>query len=93
MAKRTSNSKAEATAANVGYEAQLWQMADALRNSMDAAENKHVILGLLFLKYISDTFEEQQARLVADKKSSIFDELSARSGNARYNTQMAGLPA
>jgi type I restriction enzyme M protein len=34
------------TAANIGYEAQLWQMADALRGSMDAAEYKHVVLGL-----------------------------------------------
>ncbi|MFN8092441.1 MAG: class I SAM-dependent DNA methyltransferase [Vicinamibacteria bacterium] len=44
-------------------------MADALRGSMDAAEYKHVVLGLIFLKYISDAFEEQHARLVADKKS------------------------
>ena len=57
------------TAANVGYEAQLWQMADTLRGSMDAAEYKHVVLGLLFLKYISDAFEEQHAKLAADKKS------------------------
>ena len=34
--------------ANVGYEAELWQMADALRGSMDAAEYKHVVLGLVF---------------------------------------------
>ncbi|MCS6954660.1 MAG: type I restriction-modification system subunit M N-terminal domain-containing protein [Bryobacteraceae bacterium] len=40
-----------ATAATVGYEAQLWQMAEALRGSMDAAEYKHVVLGLIFLKY------------------------------------------
>lgn len=38
--------------ANVGYEAQLWKMADALRGGMDAAEYKHVVLGLIFLKYI-----------------------------------------
>jgi type I restriction enzyme M protein len=56
-----------ATSANVGYEAQLWQMADALRGSMDAAEYKHVVLGLIFLKYISDAFEEHHARLVAEK--------------------------
>ena len=55
------------TAANVGYEAQLWQMADALRGSMDAAEYKHVVLGLIFLKYISDAFEEQHAKLEAEK--------------------------
>jgi len=51
--------------ATVGYEAQLWQMADALRGSMDAAEYKHVALGLLFLKYISDAFEEQREKLLA----------------------------
>ena len=44
--------------ATTGYEAQLWAMADALRGSMDAAEYKHVVLGLLFLKYVSDAFEE-----------------------------------
>jgi len=51
--------------ATVGYEAQLWQMADALRGSMDAAEYKHVALGLIFLKYISDAFEEQRDKLLA----------------------------
>jgi len=53
--------------ANVGYEAQLWQMADARRGSMDAAEYKHVVLGLIFLKYISDAFEEQHTKLEAEK--------------------------
>ncbi len=52
-----------ANGATVGYEAQLWQMADALRGSMDAAEYKHVVLGLIFLKYISDAFEEEHAKL------------------------------
>src|SRR3954470_19223187 len=51
------------------YGAQLWQMADALRGSMDAADYKHVVLGLIFLKYISDAFEEQHAKLVAEKAS------------------------
>jgi type I restriction enzyme M protein len=58
---------ASASAANVGYEAQLWQMADALRGSMDAAEYKHVVLGLIFLKYISDAFEERHAALMAEQ--------------------------
>lgn len=56
------------TAANVGFEAELWKAADALRGSMDAAEYKHVVLGLLFLKYISDAFEEQHALLEADSE-------------------------
>ena len=57
----------DTTAANVGYEAKLWQMADALRGSMDAAEYKHVVLGLIFLKYVSDAFEEQHAKLDAER--------------------------
>src|SRR3989441_5950749 len=68
MAKPTAKgSAANSTAANVGYEAELWRMADALRGSMDAAEYKHVVLGLIFLKYISDAFEEQHARLEAER--------------------------
>jgi len=65
--KQTKGKGAADSAATVGYEAQLWQMADALRGSMDAAEYKHVCLGLLFLKYISDAFEEKHAALVAEK--------------------------
>ena len=63
------SSRNHSNGAIVGYEADLWRMADALRGSMDAAEYKHVVLGLIFLKYISDAFEEQHAKLVADKKS------------------------
>jgi len=47
----------------LGFEAKLWQAADALRGNMDAAEYKHVVLGLIFLKYISDAFEEHRAHL------------------------------
>src|SRR5438309_742299 len=60
------------SAARLGFEAKLWQAADALRNNMDAAEYKHVVLGLIFLKYISDAFEERQAQLAlwtADEQS------------------------
>ena len=53
--------------ATIGFEAKLWLAADKLRNNMDAAEYKHVVLGLIFLKYISDTFEEMHAKLVAGK--------------------------
>jgi type I restriction enzyme M protein len=65
--KSPAGKKSAKNSATIGYEAQLWQMADALRGSMDAAEYKHVVLGLIFLKYISDAFEEQHARLVAEK--------------------------
>jgi type I restriction enzyme M protein len=53
--------------ATLGFEAKLWAAADALRGSMDAAEYKHVVLGLIFLKYISDAFEEHHARLLAER--------------------------
>jgi type I restriction enzyme M protein len=62
----TLKSKTE-TSANLGFEAKLWAAADALRNNMDAAEYKHVILGLIFLKYISDAFEAKHAELEAQK--------------------------
>jgi len=64
-ANKNDQQKTNDGSANVGYEAELWQMADALRGSMDAAEYKHVVLGLIFLKYISDAFEEQHAKLEA----------------------------
>ncbi|MBN2466315.1 SAM-dependent DNA methyltransferase, partial [candidate division WOR-3 bacterium] len=58
--------------ATVGFEAQLWLAADKLRGVMDAAEYKHVALGLIFLKYISDVFVERHSELereTADPKS------------------------
>ncbi|MBL9179590.1 MAG: SAM-dependent DNA methyltransferase, partial [Verrucomicrobiaceae bacterium] len=55
----------ETSTANLGFEQKLWLAADKLRNNMDAAEYKHVVLGLIFLKYISDSFEEHHAKLVA----------------------------
>ena len=48
----------KSSGANLGFEQKLWQAADKLRNNMDAAEYKHVVLGLIFLKYISDVFIE-----------------------------------
>ncbi len=64
MAKSKASS---GTTANLGFEAKLWAAADALRNNMDAAEYKHVVLGLIFLKYISDAFEAKHADLEAQR--------------------------
>ena len=63
--RRKSNSAKESSGdgGNTDYRSELWKMADALRGSMDAAEYKHVVLGLIFLKYISDAFEEAYAQL------------------------------
>ena len=62
----TQTAKPKYGAINTGHEAEYWRMADALRGSMDAAEYKHVVLGLIFLKYISDAFEEAHAKLEAE---------------------------
>ncbi len=70
MARKPTSSTSTAT---IGFEAKLWLTADKLRNNIDAAEYKHVFLGLIFLKYISDTFEEHRAKLLAGAKSKTGD--------------------
>jgi hypothetical protein len=62
LSNSSENGRGEIQNANRGFEAKLWAAADALRNNMDAAEYKHVVLGLIFLKYISDAFEAKARR-------------------------------
>ncbi len=62
----------------------LWATADKLRNNMDAAEYKHVVLGLIFLKYISDSFEELYSKLKADKHSDEEDKDEYLAENVFY---------
>jgi type I restriction enzyme M protein len=69
--------------ANLGFEATLWAAADKLRNNMDAAEYKHVVLGLIFLKYISDAFEERHKILEAETADPD-SELYVREPESRY---------
>ena len=75
-------STTDPTSASLGFEAKLWQAADKLRSNMDAAEYKHVVLGLIFLKYISDAFEEKHAELEPSRPRAptprTRDEYSAR---------------
>lgn len=59
--------------ANLGFENKLWEMADKLRGHMDAAEYKHVVLGLIFLKYISDSFQEKYEELKAKQETEYTD--------------------
>ena len=69
--------------ANLGFEEKLWLAADKLRGHMDASEYKHVVLGLIFLKYISDAFEERRTWLLkeaADSKSDYY----VKESKARY---------
>jgi type I restriction enzyme M protein len=67
--KSAATAESKTSAANLGFEAKLWLAADKLRNNMDAAEYKHVVLGLMFLKYISDSFEEMHSALHEGKGS------------------------
>src|ERR1043166_8570198 len=73
MANEKSKDNSESRA--LRFEAQLWAAADKMRGHMDASEYKHVCLGLIFLKYISDAFEEKREQLLmgfADPKSDWF---------------------
>src|SRR6202165_6362855 len=54
-------------------EQKLWAAAEKLRGHMDASEYKHVVLGLIFLKYISDAFEERHAELQKEKHADVED--------------------
>ncbi|MBA2397833.1 MAG: SAM-dependent DNA methyltransferase [Bradyrhizobium sp.] len=65
--RRTGGAQVDENNGNGAFEAKLWATADALRNNMDAAEYKHVVLGLIFLKYISDAFEAKHVELDAQR--------------------------
>ncbi|MDP3042374.1 MAG: class I SAM-dependent DNA methyltransferase [Candidatus Omnitrophota bacterium] len=66
------------------FEAKLWQAADKMRNNMDAAEYKHVVLGLIFLKYISDAFREMYQKLSNTKGADAEDADEYRAENVFY---------
>ena len=57
---------AQTVTANIGFEKQIWDAACVLRGNMDASEYKNVVLGLIFLKYISDRFEDKYQELVEE---------------------------
>ena len=67
MAKGKRELKKTNGGANLGFEASLWATADKLRGNMEPSDYKHVALGLIFLKYISDAFEAKRAELLADE--------------------------
>jgi type I restriction enzyme M protein len=66
MAKKNNKTASTQTTANIGFESGLWEAADRLRGSLDASRYKDVVLGLIFLKYISDAFEERHAVLESE---------------------------
>ena len=52
--------------ADIGFEKEIWKAADLLRGNLDASEYKSVVLGLIFLKYLSDRFEAKYNELLAE---------------------------
>ena len=76
--------KAKKTNGDLNFEAKLWQAADKMRNNMDAAEYKHVVLGLIFLKYISDAFSELYQKLSNTKGADAEDSDEYRAENVFY---------
>ncbi len=73
-----------ANGANLGFENDLWTAADKLRGHMDASEYKHVVLGLIFLKYISDAFQAKYNQLL-DSKASLYTDPEDRDEYAASN--------
>lgn len=76
---------AENNTANIGFEKKIWDAACILRGNMDASEYKQVVLGLIFLKYISDKFETRYRELVNEGEG--FEAPSLRlssSGRAKF---------
>ena len=78
-------SKKGSNGANLGFEEKLWQAADKMRGHMDPAEYKHVVLGLIFLKYISDAFEERHSWLIKETANPKSDYYSPNR-DERFNT-------
>jgi type I restriction enzyme M protein len=76
--------KVKKTNGDLNFEAKLWQAADKMRNNMDAAEYKHVVLGLIFLKYISDAFNELYQKLSNTKGADPEDSDEYRAENVFY---------
>ena len=76
--------KGKGNGANLGFEEKLWQAADKMRGHMDPGEYKHVALGLIFLKYISDAFEEHR-RGLGDAISNPFSPMYVREPDVRYS--------
>lgn len=69
MGRPKGSKNKQTTATNtqeIGFEEKIWQAADRMRGHIDPSEYKNVVLGLIFLKYISDRFEQKHAELVAE---------------------------
>ena len=73
VAQPATTSKANGNGANLGFEAQMFLAADKLRKNLEPSDYKHVALGLIFLKHISNAFEAKRAALLADDPAAAED--------------------
>ena len=89
----TKKKTTKANAGTLGFEATLWAAADKLRGHMDSAEYKHVVLGLIFLKYISDSFQEQFNTLKAEPNADPEDRDEYTAKNVFWVPKSARWPA
>lgn len=92
VAKVTRHGSKNGNGANLGFEAQLFETANGLRGNVDAAEYKHIVLGLVFLKYISDMFEEHRAKLGATKGADPDDRDEYKAENVFWVPETARWP-
>jgi type I restriction enzyme M protein len=82
MAKKpATTTKGQAKGGDLGFEAELFKAADKLRGTMEPSDYKHVALGLIFLKHISDGFEAKRAQLLAEYPEGVEDEDEYRADN------------
>src|SRR5690606_18080375 len=70
---KTAKDAKDANGASLGFEAELFKAADKLRGNMEPSDYKHVVLGLIFLKYISDAFEAKHKALLAEDPAAAED--------------------
>ena len=82
---------AESDTEGLNFEKKLWATADKLRNNMDAAEYKHVVLGLIFLKYISDSFGEKHGELLEKVKKDEYIDPEEEDDGIPFEEKMEGL--
>jgi type I restriction enzyme M protein len=86
---KATNAKKNGGGSGLGFEEKLWAAADKMRGHMDAAEYKHVALGLIFLKYISDAFQERYEALASEEHAEPEDRDEYTSENVFWVPQEA----
>lgn len=92
MSTETRATDRRTNGANLGFEATLWAAADKLRGQMDAAEYKHFVLGLVFLKYVSDSFEEIRRALKSTPQADPDDPREYRASKTLWVPPLARWP-